>query len=337
MPNPDYATLLPLIAAETDPVARQALIDECYQFIEPLTPEEEGLFGYMDYDYVADVDQDYPAYTEYVGAYYDADGNSSSTPQTAQYKFRFMTITRQTGIYYGPVWNQGFANASDLVTESGNAGSEWLVNGIVERIGGNPTITDEDPTYDEFRVELVQPDWLETISPVESETYKISGTIKSFYLFPFPKEVSDNILSPYYGDRTLTFRISYLRTAAGEIFTPPFETYTFTIIDDRTDPEIVSTSFNLGTRTNTSTVGIATVNVTNPPTRDLTGRLIMKTGATSHTFPFTILEGQQGTAVQISFSEGNNYFSRASATLETVFDDSTDIYDSISVSTLTVN
>mgnify|MGYP001384387817 CR=1 FL=1 len=54
MAKPDYATLLGLIAAETDPTAKQALIDQCYVFLEPLTEAEEDLFAYSVRDYFAD-------------------------------------------------------------------------------------------------------------------------------------------------------------------------------------------------------------------------------------------------------------------------------------------
>ena len=52
--NPDYAALLPLIAAETDPVLKQQLIDQCYQFLVPLTDAERGLFEYCAFDYMED-------------------------------------------------------------------------------------------------------------------------------------------------------------------------------------------------------------------------------------------------------------------------------------------
>lgn len=54
MANPDYATLLPLIAAETDPVAKQALIDQCYVFEEELTDAEIDLFRYFYDGYIED-------------------------------------------------------------------------------------------------------------------------------------------------------------------------------------------------------------------------------------------------------------------------------------------
>ena len=87
--KPDYATLLPLIAAETDPVAKQALIAQCYLFVadDPDTPENEGItleeeqfFEYMVRDYV----ENNPGYVEgvfvsYAGVYFDNDGNITGT------------------------------------------------------------------------------------------------------------------------------------------------------------------------------------------------------------------------------------------------------------------
>lgn len=52
MANPDYAALLAQIAAETDPVARQLLIDQAYQFIEELTDDEIELFEYTQFGYI---------------------------------------------------------------------------------------------------------------------------------------------------------------------------------------------------------------------------------------------------------------------------------------------
>lgn len=54
MANPDYKALLGQIAAETDPTAKQALIDKCYVFLEPLSQDEEDLFAYSVRDYFAD-------------------------------------------------------------------------------------------------------------------------------------------------------------------------------------------------------------------------------------------------------------------------------------------
>ena len=94
MANPDYATLLPLIAAETDPVARQALIDQAYQFNETLTDDEIEVFGYVNYDYVRDVDNDYSVFTEYVGAYYNAEGENSLTQRIATQKLNITSVTK---------------------------------------------------------------------------------------------------------------------------------------------------------------------------------------------------------------------------------------------------
>ena len=81
MANPDYATLLPLIAAETDPVIRQQLVDQCYQFLVPLTDAERELFEYSNFDYVEDT----PGYVNanaslpYVVVNYVANGYITST------------------------------------------------------------------------------------------------------------------------------------------------------------------------------------------------------------------------------------------------------------------
>lgn len=94
MPNPDYATLLPLIAAETDPTARQALIDQAYQFLEPLTQAERDLFAYLPDGYVSDVDNDYSFFTEYVGGYYNAEGEDTLAQRVATQKLRVTSITK---------------------------------------------------------------------------------------------------------------------------------------------------------------------------------------------------------------------------------------------------
>lgn len=52
MSNPDYAALLAAIAAETDPVLKQALIDQAYRFTETPTDDEIELFEFVDYDYI---------------------------------------------------------------------------------------------------------------------------------------------------------------------------------------------------------------------------------------------------------------------------------------------
>ena len=52
MANPDYATLLALIAAETDPVVIAQLEAQCYVFNEILTEAEKELFEYAAFDYI---------------------------------------------------------------------------------------------------------------------------------------------------------------------------------------------------------------------------------------------------------------------------------------------
>lgn len=87
MANPDYATLLPQIARETDAVKKQALIDECYQFNELLTLEEKSLFSYFTPDGIEDNDYiiDNPGliqgnlFVSYVGDYYNRYAQSTTT------------------------------------------------------------------------------------------------------------------------------------------------------------------------------------------------------------------------------------------------------------------
>jgi len=83
MAKPDYATLLPQIAAETDAVKKQALIDECYQFNEPLTQEEEDLFAYINSGYIQDnpnaTDGTPETFISHVGVYYDEIGRETGT------------------------------------------------------------------------------------------------------------------------------------------------------------------------------------------------------------------------------------------------------------------
>lgn len=67
MAKPDYKTLLGQIAAETDPTAKQALIDKCYVFLEPLTEEEEDLFAYSVRGYFDDNPDD--NLNSFVGVY----------------------------------------------------------------------------------------------------------------------------------------------------------------------------------------------------------------------------------------------------------------------------
>ena len=52
MANPDYATLLALIAAETDPTIKAQLEAQCYVFTEELTTDDIELFEYCAFDYI---------------------------------------------------------------------------------------------------------------------------------------------------------------------------------------------------------------------------------------------------------------------------------------------
>ncbi len=70
-PKPVYSTLLSRIATEADPVEKQKLIDECYDFSQPLTKEEEDLFNYVSDDYLVD---NPGTTTAYIGKYYGENG-----------------------------------------------------------------------------------------------------------------------------------------------------------------------------------------------------------------------------------------------------------------------
>jgi|TARA_B110000503_G_C7136057_1_gene408845 hypothetical protein len=77
MANPDYASLLAQIAAETDPVIKAQLEAQCYVFADSLTDAERELFEFAAFDYI----EDNPGYVDgaftpglYVLADYVADG-----------------------------------------------------------------------------------------------------------------------------------------------------------------------------------------------------------------------------------------------------------------------
>jgi hypothetical protein len=87
MAKPNYQTLLAQIAAESNTVIKQQLIDECYIFTEELTSTEEDLFNYVSSNYIENnpgietfiSTQYYPndlslKANSYVGVYYDEDG-----------------------------------------------------------------------------------------------------------------------------------------------------------------------------------------------------------------------------------------------------------------------
>ena len=96
-PNPDYATLLPQIAAETDPVARAALEEQAYVFNTPLTAEELALFEYLEEDYVSDVDGDYDFFSSYVGNDYSPEGVSTLANLTALQTIEITGVTKSGG------------------------------------------------------------------------------------------------------------------------------------------------------------------------------------------------------------------------------------------------
>ena len=76
MANPDYATLLAQIAAESDSTAKQALINQCYVFETTPSESEQNLFNYCQTAYV-DINPGTAAdssFSAYVGVYYNDAG-----------------------------------------------------------------------------------------------------------------------------------------------------------------------------------------------------------------------------------------------------------------------
>ncbi|MDB4331141.1 hypothetical protein N9993_01190 [bacterium] len=78
MANPNYASLLAQIAAETDPVIKTSLIAQTYVFNTALTEAEKELFEYTIFDYI----EDNPgvvgnSLNSYVGKYYNDNGEQT--------------------------------------------------------------------------------------------------------------------------------------------------------------------------------------------------------------------------------------------------------------------
>ena len=87
--NPDYATLLAQIAAETDATKKASLENQAYRFVQPLTQEEQDLFGYINSGYIdenpSNTDGTPTNFLSYVGVYYDEVGrNTGSDGQQIQ-------------------------------------------------------------------------------------------------------------------------------------------------------------------------------------------------------------------------------------------------------------
>jgi hypothetical protein len=78
--KPNYIDLLARIAAETDPAAKQQLINEAYQFVfDDITEDEIELFGYLEDEYVIPNPGDAAngVFSAYVGLYYNDDGETT--------------------------------------------------------------------------------------------------------------------------------------------------------------------------------------------------------------------------------------------------------------------
>lgn len=73
--NPNYTQLFAQLESETDPVIRDQILTQIYQFNQPIAPEEAQLFGYMYDDYV----EKNPgivgnSFSSYVGVYINQEG-----------------------------------------------------------------------------------------------------------------------------------------------------------------------------------------------------------------------------------------------------------------------
>ena len=76
MANPNYASLLAQIAAESDSTAKQALIDQCYVFETTPNASEQNLFNYVQTNSVEPNPgtADDSSFSGYVGVYYNDAG-----------------------------------------------------------------------------------------------------------------------------------------------------------------------------------------------------------------------------------------------------------------------
>ena len=76
MANPNYATLLAQIAAESDSNAKQVLINQCYVFETTPSESEQNLFNYVENGYVETNPgtADDSSFSAFVGVYYNDAG-----------------------------------------------------------------------------------------------------------------------------------------------------------------------------------------------------------------------------------------------------------------------
>jgi hypothetical protein len=83
--KPNYRDLLAQIAAETDPVEKQRLIELCFQFVfDDITDEDKIAFSYVNDDYVVPNPGYQPygpetvgLFAAYVGLYYSDEGETT--------------------------------------------------------------------------------------------------------------------------------------------------------------------------------------------------------------------------------------------------------------------
>lgn len=292
MANPDYATLLPLIAAETDPVARQALIEQAYQFNEPLTDEEAKVWAYLENleDYVSDSESNYAGYTEYVGAYFNPEGTSSGDA----------------------VNNFQYTESIEIVSVSP---TEVLESDLIVSVGKSFTVRIETPRplkYDitfklKFTFNTPQGQTGEYTMPLDIPmlggwTYRNQSVylLKS-YLDPM---ISARLESPFITVEIVDAVVTNdptLTVGTGEIFTK-------TIIDDRLVAATLTATYDVQSRTDTSSHGTITVSVDTAPPETLFVDVKVKTGAASKTFSTYIPAGQTSNSIQASIPQGNIFF-----------------------------
>ena len=131
--NPDYATLLPQIASETDATEKQLLIDQTYQFNSPLSQAEENLFAYINSGYIQDnpnaIDGTPSAFISYVGIYYDQFGRNTGTVAEQQ-----NVIIQDTTGTQGTTGTsgQGSTGSTGSTGDQGATGSQGTTGAVAE-------------------------------------------------------------------------------------------------------------------------------------------------------------------------------------------------------------
>lgn len=123
--NPDYATLLPQIASETNITEKQRLIDQTYQFNSPLSQGEEDLFAYINSGYIQDnpnaTDGTPDVFISYVGIYYDQFGRNTAT-----------VGAQQNVVIQGTTGTQGTTSGIDGQGTTSGTGGQGTTGAVAE-------------------------------------------------------------------------------------------------------------------------------------------------------------------------------------------------------------